>query len=475
MKLVHQDASLPEVPAQPGSTTRRRVLLLSHAFAPSRLIGALRWTRMVELLAAYGYQFDVVTAAVASDAAEYRMLEGLPRGTRVFVVEEPPPGRWNRAMRVLTASNRWIARHRGDVAKGPSMVGGSSREQAESRFEVARALRRLAIVRALDESEVRWAKRAGRLTRRTLSMSGYDAIISSGPPHFVQLIASDIAREAQLPHIADLRDPWSHWSWTDDAQAGRLSDALRRPRETRVVTHASLVITTSQRHAEALTDAYPAQAERIHAILNGIDEAPLPESVDDGVFRIAYSGVLYLDRNPRRLFRAIRAFLTSTGATPAMVRVEFMGDVELYQNASVRSIAESEGISEWLTLTPHRPRDEALALLARSHVLVNLAEGLRETIAAKVFEYVRFPAWILLIGPAESATRDLLEGAGALCAEPHDIARMQEHLTDCYARFRQGGRPLPIAQVVTLSRARQASKLAELLDATLAAHSAAAR
>ncbi|MBI3789345.1 MAG: hypothetical protein HY275_00505, partial [Gemmatimonadetes bacterium] len=298
---------------------------------------------------------------------------------------------------------------------------------------------------------------------RLLDFSRYAGIVSSGPPHAVHLHADHLAQRRGLPHAVDLRDPWTHWSWVDGSKESPLFLERTRPRQAIVMARAALVTTTTARQTATLREAYPASAARVHTILNGADDTPLPAATDDGIFRIAYTGTLYVDRDPGTLFGAIRAFADAEGLTPDRLRVEFMGAVEMLGRRSVREIAEAAGAAPWLTLTPSRPRAEAMALLARSHVLISFAERLRETIPAKVFEYARFPAWILLVGPRDQATNELLAAGGALSADAHDARAMQEALHTAYRAWRSTGRPVPIAEQLPLARATQNERLAALL------------
>ncbi len=450
--------------------TQRRLLLVSHAFAPSRLVGALRWTRAVQLLADSGFGFDVVSCAPsAALATERGMLESLPAGTRVFGVDPLEPGPWRRLQTGLGTAVRW-RRALGQSSRSDAPSVGAERAPTSptppprSRPSLVRdAVRALSFL-AQDEDEERWARTTCRLLGEALDLSSYAVIVSSGPPHAVHQHLDVLAQRVGRPHVVDLRDPWTHWSWVDGSKESPLFLERTRPRQAAVMRAAALVTTTSDRQTATLRAAYPDVAERIHTILNGTDDTPLPASTDDGVFRIAFTGVLYVDRNPATLFRAIRLFVDAVAASPAEVRVEFMGNVETFGNRRVQDIALEAGIAPWLTLTPPQPRAEAMALLARSHVLISFAEQLNETIAAKVFEYARFPAWLLLVGPEDSTTHDLLRGSEVLTAASEDVEGLAAKLRGAFDHWRRDGRPRPIAELLPLSRSTQVARLATLLE-----------
>ena len=454
--------------AEPG---QRRLLLLSHAFAPSRVVGALRWVRAIQQLASSGYGFDVVSTALAPAAATERgLLDALPSGTRLFAVAQPTAGPWQRTFEGLASVVRFRNRMRANATPARptgAPTGAASADNSAHRGSPSQALLRALHFLAQDEIEERWARRVIADVAQHLDPASYAALVTSGPPHAVHLHADRLARRLARPHVADLRDPWTHWSWVDGSKVSPLFLKRTRPRQAEVMRHASLVLTTSDRQSGTLRTAYPDAAGRVHTIFNGTDEEPLPPATDDGVFRIAFTGVLYVDRSPAAFFRGVRRFVDTVGASPTKVRVEFMGDVETIGGKRVRDIAAEAGIDPWLTLTPAGPRAAAMALLARSHVLLSFGERLRETIPAKIFEYARFPAWLLLIGPEDSAAHDLLRGGGALIAAADDVPAIQSLLEGAYQAWQAKGRPGAIADVLPLDRRRQVEHLAQLLDSVI--------
>ncbi len=449
----------------------RRLLLLSHSFAPSRLVGALRWTRALPILSSERMVFDVICAQPpASIATERALLETLPGGTRVFTVPAPGPGPWRHALSLLVATARATRALR---RPAPSSDGRGA-AVAGAALPPVRPFTRESLVlgllfRANDEDEDGWARQAIAVARAQLNPSDYAAVVTSGPPHAIHFRAAQYAREAALPHCMDLRDPWSHLSWTDGFRRSPLFVRTLRPRQVDVMRDVALVTATTERHADIVRANYPHAASRVFAVRNGADAVAIPDAVDDGVFRITYTGELYVDRHPLALFRAARAFADAERLGPDRLRVEFMGAVEMIGKERVADLGARAGLTDWLTLTPPRPRTEAMALLSRSHVLVSFAEQLRETIPAKVFEYARFPAWMLLIGPEDGAAHDLLSGSGMLSAPAQDVPRIHAQLAHAYHEWRSRGRPRPIVEMVDLSRATQVARLAELLKDVIAA------
>src|SRR6266566_3730546 len=83
--------------------------------------------------------------------------------------------------------------------------------------------------------------------------------------------------------------------------------------------------------------------------------------------------------------------------------------------ASARGRAPCTWIKGFIHVHGARPRAEAMQFLARGTMLVSLPLFSRSgeidaTIPAKIFDYVRFDAWLLALAERGSATELLLRG-----------------------------------------------------------------
>jgi hypothetical protein len=266
----------------------------------------------------------------------------------------------------------------------------------------------------------------------------------------------------------DLRDPWSQQERLPEAIASPLWLMLAAFHERRCVRAASLVVMNTEVARDRMRGRYPASTERIISVMNGFDDDPLPPPVDSGPFVMAYAGSIYLDRSPRMLFRAAGRIIRELGLTPAEFRVELMGAVEQYGGAPLEAIAAQEGVEGHLRLLPPGSRAEAQQFLARSQMLVSLPQDSDSAIPSKVFEYLRFPAWILIMAEPESATERALRGTSASVVRPDDVDEMARLIGAYYALYRATGRPAPAAVDSRLSRKTQAADFFEVLERIVA-------
>ena len=84
---------------------------------------------------------------------------------------------------------------------------------------------------------------------------------------------------------------------------------------------------------------------------------------------------------------------------------------------------------------------------------------------AKIYEYVRFPAWMLVTAMAESATASLLRGTDADMVDPHDVDEIARIIQRRYEEFCRGVIPAPIGSDGRFDRRIQARKLMDLIVA----------
>jgi hypothetical protein len=238
------------------------------------------------------------------------------------------------------------------------------------------------------------------------------------------------------------------------------------------VSTASLVVLTSRAHEELQVKKYPALRGRVQTVMNGADEDPLPPSRVSNRFLVAFAGMIYLGRNPRALFRAAARVVKETGARPEEFGVEFVGD-DACDGIPLTRLAGEEGLVAHFRSFPFRPRSEALEFVAGASMLVSLPLRTTMTLPAKLFEYMRYDAWILALAEPGSATAELLRDTGADVVSPDDTDAIAAVISRRFAEFRAGARPVAINRDGRFDRSTQAAHFYEAVDGVVAARSGA--
>jgi glycosyltransferase involved in cell wall biosynthesis len=448
-----------ETPPNPGAT--RRMLLVFFYFAPSAEVGVLRWMSLAKFGAERGWAVDVVTLHPSfMGTLDSTRLTQLPPGVRLFGFSGEEPlwfrglvGAWRRLNgRVGTNGGSGLGGHLdgSDLGRGLTAADAPAWRRAF----------RSRMVFMLGDSLARRATELGTALARS---APYDLVVSSGPPHAAHSAASAIAAQTGLPFVMDMRDPWSDDTAMPEELRSAAWQKIARAHEDRCVASAAAVVVTSEAHEALQVRKYPFLKTRVRTVMNGADVDPIPKSRLGNRFLVAFAGMIYLGRDPRVLFRAAARVARETGARPDQFAVEFMGD-DACNGIPLATIAEEAGLVEHFKAHGFRPRREALDLLSQASVLVSLPLRTTMTLPAKLFEYMRFDAWLLALAEDESATAALLRGTGADVVEPDDEARIAEVLRARFDEFRAGRRPVAVNHDGRFDRAVQSGRMFALLE-----------
>jgi glycosyltransferase involved in cell wall biosynthesis len=444
-----------------------RLLLLTHYFPPDLAVGALRWRKLSAFLAAEGWTLDVISnrtppeLAIGADVAA-----DLPPGMRIWQATSPD---WLYRLpeRAAVAIAKTFAPRRQGVTRPVRSVqgtGASSYPPAVSwDLHSFRGYIRLYLAAREAARTAHWAHRIARLAARISGQGNYHAVITSGPPHTWHMAGRLVSRRTGLPWVMDLRDPWS---------TGILPDALSSPawlriirkRERQALAEAVLVLTTTDGLRDVMCRSFPNAADKIVTVMNGMDDEPIPPTEYPERFTISYLGAIYSGRDPRPLFAGFSAAIRELDLSPDEIVLRFAGDVETFGRVPVQDLANAAGLESYFELLPKVPRANALMLMARSHMLVSLPWADTLSIPAKIFEYIRFPAWILAFANHGSALERLLRNGDADIVAHEDIDSIRSAIVNRYRAFAQGKRPVALGSSLNLSRRFQADLLIEALS-----------
>src|SRR5262249_37479606 len=173
---------------------------------------------------------------------------------------------------------------------------------------------------------------------------------------------------------------------------------------------------------------------------------------------------IYRLRAPGPFFRAAAAVTRRQRLSPSQFGAEFIGEVQEFAGQSVRAMAEREGFGEYLTLGGPRPRGDALAFVAGATMLLNLPQATHQCVPAKLFEYVRFDSWLLVLAESHSATARMFDGTDADVVAPSDVDGMAAAIERRYLEFAGGQRPRAVGRDGRFDRKRQAELLSDHLS-----------
>src|SRR5690242_6784183 len=330
-----------------------KVLIVTFAFPPANVIGAVRVGKLARYLDSRGHDVRVLTTDIIED-----------RSLPLEIAED----------RVLYT----------DYRRQPAARSPPDEERPSRRSRLRSFLRRhYDGVRSIPDMRIDWKDCAISAGRQLIESSRPDIIFASAPPYTGLIVAARLARAFGIPWIADLRDLWVDNPYYDAPFWRRPIDAVI---ERHTLRDAAKLVTVSPNWAEQLRQRHGKATEVVYNGYAEEDFPPLPPAPDPGgILTIRYLGSIYPGfRDPSALFAAIA--LLPDGERPR-VAVEFFCD----NPAPVLAAAAAHHVSQSVVVRPRVPYRRALELQMGSDVLLLLQSSERRdegNIPAKLFEYL---------------------------------------------------------------------------------------
>ncbi|MEO1449706.1 MAG: glycosyl transferase family 1 [Bacteroidota bacterium] len=308
-----------------------------------------------------------------------------------------------------------------------------------------------------------WIKPSIKFLDNWLQTNKVDAILSSGPPHSVHLIARDIKRKHQIPWLADFRDPWTDIDFYDQLMLTKWADRKHHRQEQSVLKECDKLATVSWGCAKGLEELGKAD---VRLILNGFDHEDF-EGISaelDEKFTINHIGFLNNDRNPPVLWEALGQLCQELPAFKNDLTLRFIGKTDPILTHDL----EKNGLQEATELVSYLPHAEVLPTLLRSQVLlllINNTPNVLSVVSGKVFEYLAARRPIFAIGPTQGdAARVLHEtGAGTMC-DFEDLAGMKKEIMRLYMAYKAGKLEIEAGSIDRFTRKYNAGLFGGILD-----------
>ena len=434
----------------------KRVLIITYYWPPSGGSGVQRWLKMSKYLPEYGWQPVIYT----TENAEYPIIDPS--------MEKDVPADMEVIRRPIFEPYSFYKKFIGIKQDETVKMGFIQEKEKKKGWKENLSL----WVRGnffIPDARCYWVKPSVKYLKEYLKTHPVDAIISTGPPHSMHLIAMKLKEDLGIPWIADFRDPWTEIDYYKDLHLTRLADRKHHRLEQEVLTKADKVVTVAPDGARRLGRL---GNRNVRTIYNGFDRdddaqtsVNLPEK-----FTITYLGVLSKIQNPNNLWQALGELIKEDDGFNNNLKINMIGQID----RSVVNAIDLIGLTQHVTYSPCIPHDQVSAAHRSSTLLLLLlmpdneprAKGL---VTGKLFEYMASGRPILCIGPEDGdAARILKETGAGQTVSFGDKNKTKEIIKHLYQRYLENdleGNTNP--KVESYSRQVMAQRYAALLDQAL--------
>ncbi|MGV3636069.1 MAG: glycosyltransferase [Flavobacteriales bacterium] len=426
----------------------KRVLIISYYWPPNGGAGVYRWLKMSKYLPEFGWQPVVYTPenpeVVADDPG---LLKDV--GAGVEVIKRP-----------ITEPFSLYKRFTGRAQHERVQTAFLSEKRAGGwKEDLALWVRSNFFI---PDARVWWVKPSIRFLKQYVREHPVDAIISTGPPHSMHLIARGLQRATGLPWIADFRDPWTGIDFYGQLALTGWADRKHHRLERDVLNAADRVVTVSWSWAK---DLEALGAKNVEVITNGFDRVDVPKEkveVDDR-YSLVHIGSMSATRDLPGLWKTLAAIGDKDIEFRERFVLRFVGPVD----HSVVESATAAGLGGHIERMGRVSHAVAMHEIQRARVLllpINDTPNSAGILPGKLYEYLSMGRPILAIGPSEGDVARVLGSAHRLL--PRDPAPSSH--ADIRSLFDHLG-PVTGQDIERYDRRELARAMAELLNGPLRA------
>lgn len=399
----------------------KRVLIITYYWPPSGGSGVQRWLKMSKYLPENGWQPVIYTA----DDAEYPVYDkSLEKDVapEAEIVRHP-------IVEPYTFYKRFLGMKKNDKVKSSFINEGAKKNGWKENLSVW--LRGNLFI---PDARCWWIRPSVRFLLKYLKEYPVNAVISTGPPHSMHLIAKALHKGLGLPWIADFRDPWTDIDYYKDLKLMRCSDRKHHRLEHQVLTEATKVVTVGWGFARGLEKH---GAKDVVVITNGYDETPLKSDDNQSdkkhemsTFIMSHIGIVGANRNPETLWAAVADIASSWHTRDVPIRIRLIGHVD---NSVIESIKRND-IGKYVEIIPYIPHNQVIEEQIKSDVLLLFVNNIPDVVGilpGKIFEYMASGRPILCIGPDDNdSARVLNETHTGITVDFNDKEKMKSVILD---------------------------------------------
>lgn len=297
-------------------------------------------------------------------------------------------------------------------------------------------------------------------------------ILSSGPPHTVHLIARSIAKKTGRPFVADFRDPWLHIDYYHAIKRSRITLAIDKYLEGKILSDADAITVVSPRYRDFLIMEHEnINLEHFHIVYNGFDPEVYPQprpSPPTDKFTMTYIGNLPNSRFTPAFFSAISNLQKDNKINAKSFQINFYGDVDKF----IRDELSKFHIDDFLHFHDFITHQNAMQKICESNLLlliINDTPTKKGIVPGKLFEYLGSGQNILCIGPSDGDSANILnETKSGVTFDYSEVERIEHYIYQQYQKWEKGEwMPLSTTHINQYKRSEQLKKMLELFNSII--------
>lgn len=431
----------------------KRVLIILYYWPPSGGAGVHRWLKFVKYLRNFGWEPIVyVPSNPDYPIIDSNRLDEIP--SDIEIIKRPI---WEpfSLYRKFTGKKKDTKMDFGHLVNVKTYIQKGWKE-------------RLAIwIRGnffIPDSRVFWVNPSFRFLSDYYNKNKFQAVISSGPPHSLHLIALKLKLKFNVPWMADFRDPWSEYF--SALMLSKWAVNKHTSLEKRILQTADKVVVIGRN-----MQMQNFENAGIHSdiVMNGFDiddyqrlEKPL---VKRDKFTLLYAGTLSQRRNNSLFWKVIKSLIDANELFASKLNIQLVGKVD----SSVSEDIKKYNLESFIDIVDFIPFEEVVKRQMEATVLllfVDNFEGAKWVLTGKFFEYLASNRPILALGPiGGDLSAEITNTSSGLLADYNDEESMEKAISIFFNQYLdQSIFSFQNKNIEKYSRLGLTQKIASLLD-----------
>ena len=424
---------------------KKKVLIVTYYWPPAGGPGVQRVLKFAKYLPQFGWEPIILTVENGEyPALDESLLNDIPAAIKVYKTKTLEP--FALYKRLMGQQDKAIETY-------------ALTEKNES--VMSRVFKWVRLNLFIPDARIGWKPYAVRQGIHIIKEEGVDAVLSSSPPHSLQLAAKKMAHQTHTPWLADFRDLWLDAFYIPTEEQGKRARRRNAHLEKTILTSADKVISTSREIIDDFKNK--CAVAQYDVVYNGYDEQDFSnlETKGNRRFTIRYFGSISSGQNPEALFRALNELRKTKADVAALITVELYGKID----ASVQRSIDNYQLADMVHFMGYVPHASVPSLMMTSDCLLLLLPRTKYKgmVPGKLFEYMAAKQAILAIGDRHSEVSDLLTRTKTGQMFDHNDS-ITAYLESLFRQWQKGVKTVDSVAIDHFSRKYQTEKLAQVLN-----------
>ena len=434
----------------------KKVLIITYYWPPSGGAGVQRWLKFVKYLPKYGWEPIIYTPENGEiPVVDESLAKDIPEGTKVLKTNIWEP---------YSVYKKFVGQKKDEKINTGFLTEFKKTKKTKKTKKPKKAEKAAVWIRGnffIPDARKFWIKPSVKYLTKYFKENPVDAIISTGPPHSMHLIALKLKQKIGVKWFADFRDPWTNIDYYKDLMLTSLADKKHIRLEKQVLETADSVISIGKTMAD---EFYDLGAKKVEVITNGYDITENVEVELDKKFSIAHIGTLVKSRNPFELWNVLADLVEENKTFSESLDIKLVGKVDI----NVMNSIKENGLDKYLTKIDYLPHNEVILEQRKTQLLlllVNRTPNAKGILTGKFFEYLSAKRPICVIGPKDGEIAKIVnETKAGFVTDYNNESALKNEILKSFEAFLKGNLNIQSSGIEKYSRENLTKELVNLME-----------